>query len=157
MVARDAWVTVVEIEELRDREERDAERQHDVGHGDAGAKPVEVRDDEAIVFVISEHAEVKREPEQEPCAPRRVPAVPDGRLDAPGKDVVADDAENEQRQERDVPVRIKRQARRDEPDIGKTALFRAAKQKIARERHGQEEKEEVIGGEEHGKSSVTAR
>ena len=149
MISYGTQVAVKQIEELRDREERNAKWQDDAQHGDIKSCTGEVPQKEAKILVIAKQAKIARNtaPEPETSPPR--PSMCTAPQDAPGHDVVHPDAPKQQRQKVQAPIPIEKKACQHKPEIRKPAIRCATEAEIAKQYDGQVEKNKFIGVEKH--------
>ncbi len=136
--------------DLRERVERDAERQDDVLDAPVGTEQRrQVLDHEAGVLVVAEHGEIARQRRDERDAAR--PARPARRepRDRPAHDEVPPDRGKEQPQVHRIPPAVEEQRGRGEPG-GRDAVTETREQEETAEHDRQEQEDERVRVEEHG-------
>ncbi len=152
-VAHRIAVDVDEIRDLREREERDAERQDDRLHAHVRAEErVHVRHQEARILEIAEEGEVggDRGTQQAEGALALLAAAPGDGL---AREVIERDRGHEQRDVAPAPPAVEEQRSGDEPRDRETRAIPREDER-PRERDREKQEQERVGIEEHARASA---
>ena len=156
MLLDDAGAAIDQRQDLRDGEERDAERQDEMQkrnvrpkcHVDAGKEKVEV-------FVEGKQRDIARNAQPENAVRKLLPVRCIRPQDSPAEQIVDEDAADEKRQVVNIPIAVKTKACQHQPDIRQTAAARkSSQQEITCHDNWQEDKEKEIRIKKHPRGSL---
>lgn len=142
MLFRCTDITIVEVKQLGDGEERNAEREYETQRSDVGTEEIEVVDEEVKVLIDGEQAKVETQTDDE----KNFFVI--GIENAFCDEEIESDAADEDRQIRNVPISVEGEARDEEPNIG--VRIQSAENEVDTQHRREENEYELIRIEKRG-------
>ena len=142
-------ITIIEIEQLRNREKRNAERQHDLRHREARTKVIKYLDEKAEILEIPQKPQIEKKTRSKS---RPFPATPSG-ITCPQhrtcQKIISCDTHKQKRQIPHIPITVKEQTQQKEPAVRRPHAGEPPAGEIPQQRQRQECQQERIRIKQH--------